>query len=73
MNNSNNQDADTDSNTTRTDNGADTVPDTCAGLREQFDDKCVLQALSKANDTDCENLLATYFLDEDTGRVYRVL
>jgi hypothetical protein len=59
--------------TKNTNPDADTAPDTFAGLREQFDDECVLQALVKAHDFDRVNPPAVYFLDEDTGRVYRVL
>jgi hypothetical protein len=73
MNRSPNRDADTDPNANRTKTDTDTAPDTFAGLREQFDDECVLQALSKAHDIDRETLPAVFFLDEDTGRVYRVL
>jgi hypothetical protein len=50
-----------------------TAPRTFADFRDQFDDECVLHTLSKAHDTDCEDPLNVYFLDEDTGRVYRVL
>ncbi|MEF8826318.1 MAG: hypothetical protein V5A27_08290 [Halapricum sp.] len=73
MNHSTNPDADTDPNANRTKTDTDTALDTFAGLREQFDDECVLQALSKAYDIDCENPPAVFFLDEDTGRVDRVL
>jgi len=66
-------DVDTDPNANRTKTDTDTAPDTFAGLREQFDDECVLQALSTAHDIDRENPPAVFFLDEDTGRVYRVL
>jgi hypothetical protein len=61
----------TSANRTKTD--TDTAADTFADLREQFDDECVLHTLSKAHDIDRENPPAVYFLDEDTGRVYRVL
>jgi hypothetical protein len=73
MNRSPNRDADTDPNANRTKTDTDTAPDTFAGLREQFDDECVLHTLSKAHDIDRENPPAVFFLDEDTGRVYRVL
>lgn len=54
-------------------NSDDTAPDTFADLREQFVEECVLHALSKARDTDRENPPPVYFLDDDTGRVFRVL
>jgi len=73
MNRSPNRDADTDPNANRTKTDTDTAPDTFAGLREQFDDECVLQALSKAHDIDRETPPVVFFLNEDTGRVYRVL
>jgi hypothetical protein len=73
MNHSTNPDADTDPNANRTKTDTDTALDTFAGLREQFDDECVLHTLSKAHDIDRENPPTVYFLGEDTGRVYRVL
>lgn len=73
MNHSTNPDANTDPNANRTKTDTDTAPDTFADLRDQFDGECVLHTLSKAHDIDCENSPAVYFLDEDTGRVYRVL
>ena len=66
-------DANTDSGANRTNTDTGTAPDTFADFRDQFDDECVLQTLSKAHDIDRENPPAVYFLDEDTGRVYRVL
>lgn len=66
-------DEDTDTSATRTNTDRDVAPDTFADLRKQFDDECVLHTLSKAYDIDCENPPAVYFLEEDTGRVYRVL
>lgn len=68
-----NIDTDTDPNADRTKTNTDTAPNTFADLREQFDGECVLQALSKAHNIDCENPPVVYFLDEDTGRVFRVL
>ncbi len=49
------------------------TPDTFADLRERFDEGCVLHALSKAREIDYETPPAVFFLDEETGRVYRVL
>ncbi len=49
------------------------TPDTFADLRERFDEECVLYALSKAREIDSENPPTVFFLDEETGRVYRVL
>jgi hypothetical protein len=49
------------------------APDSFADLREQFDEECVLHALSNARDIDRENPPAVYFLDEEIGRIYRVL
>jgi hypothetical protein len=66
-------DADTNTSANRTKTDTDTAPDTFAGLRDQFDDECVLHTLSKAHDIDREIPPAVYFLDDDTGRVYRVL
>jgi hypothetical protein len=54
---------------TKTDTAADSFDD----LREQFDDECVLHGLSRAREIDPDNPPTVYFLDEDTGRVYRVL
>jgi hypothetical protein len=48
-------------------------PSTFAELREQFNEECVLHTLSKARDIDQENPPAVLFLDEETGRVHRVL
>jgi hypothetical protein len=66
-------DANTDSSANKTNTDTGTAPDTFADFRDQFDDECVLQTLSKAHDIDRENPPTVYFLDEDTGRVYRVL
>ena len=55
-----------------TSNPTDTLY-TFADLRERFDKECVLHALSKAREIDCENPPTVFFLDEETGRVYRVL
>jgi hypothetical protein len=49
------------------------APSTFADLRERFNEECVLHTLSKARDIDQENPPAVLFLDEETGRVYRVL
>lgn len=49
------------------------APSTFADLRERFNEECVLHALSKARDIDQENPPEVLFLDEETGRVYRVL
>lgn len=49
------------------------TPDRFADLREQFDEECVLYALSKAQETDRENPPSVFILEEATGRVYRVL
>jgi hypothetical protein len=54
---------------TKTDTAADSFDD----LREQFEDECVLHGLSRAREIDPDNPPTVYFLDEDTGRVYRVL
>ncbi|MGQ4556929.1 hypothetical protein [Halobellus sp. GM3] len=66
-------DANTDSSANKTNTDIGTALDTFADFRDQFDDECVLQTLSKAHDIDRENPPTVYFLDEDTGRVYRVL
>ncbi|WP_255152986.1 hypothetical protein [Halorarius halobius] len=65
--------AETNTSANRTNTDTDTAPDTFVDLREQFDDECVLHTLSKAHDIDRENPPTVNFLDEDTGRVYRVL
>jgi len=42
-------------------------------LRDQFEDECVLAALDRAHrSSDSENL-EVLFLDDDSGRIYRVL
>lgn len=49
------------------------TPDTFADLREQFNEECVLHALSDAHEIDPKNPPTVFFLDEETGRVFRVL
>jgi hypothetical protein len=65
----------TDPNTSenRPSTETDTAADSFDDLREQFDDECVLHGLSRARDIDPDNPPTVYFLDEDSGRVYRVL
>jgi len=42
-------------------------------FRDQFEDECVLAALDRARrSSDSENM-KVLFLDDDTGRIYRVL
>jgi len=48
-------------------------PSSYAELRDQFQDRCVLAALDNVQNHPDQDDLDLLFLDEDSGRIYRVL
>lgn len=53
--------------------GETAAAESTADLCEQFDKQCVLVALSRARDIDPDDPPDVYFLDEDSGRIHRML
>lgn len=48
-------------------------PQSVEQFRDQFEDECVLVALDRAHRSPDSENLKVLFLDEDSGRIYRVL
>jgi len=48
-------------------------PDSFKQLRGQFEDECVLVALDRAHRSPDSENMEVLFLDDDPGRIYRVL
>jgi hypothetical protein len=49
------------------------IPESFKQLRDQFEDECVLAVLDRASRSPDSENMEVLFLDDDTGRIYRVL